>query len=57
MSAVPRSTGMPPTRAKNQRTIPESLNSDLKMGRIRRPWRQNHVTMATTSAMEVWLQM
>ena len=55
MSAVPRSTGMPPTRAKNQRTMPLWLNSDLKMGRRRRLRAQYQVTMTTTSAMEVWL--
>ena len=57
MSAVPRSTGMPPTRLKAQRTILVLANSDLKMGRTRRPPKNSAVSTASTSAIEVWLQM
>ena len=57
MSAVPRSTGMPPTRLKAQRTILLLANSDLKMGRTRRPPKNSAVSTARSSAIEVWLQM
>ena len=50
---VEASTGMPPTRAKNQRTIGFLLNSDFMMGRTRRPLATIWVTVATTSAIDV----
>ncbi len=53
ISASPRSTGMPPARAKAQRTMAVLLNSDLKIGRTRRPAAHSLVTMGKTSAIEV----